>query len=92
MTWKTEIKKEDEFYSEENYNLMAIQEKIMEARKLLKTIYRVEKKQELSPATRTTIDGMGVLLTEAAQRLQKIVKKRPKTPITETRADPEYRD
>lgn len=92
MTWKTEIKKEDEFYSEENYNLIAIQDKVLEARKLLKTIYRVEKKQELSPATRTTIDGMGVLLTEAAQRLQKIVKKRPKTPITETRADSEYRD
>ena len=92
MSWKDEIKKEDEFYSKENYNLIAIQDKVLEARRLLKTIHRVEKKQELSPATRTTIDAMGVLLTEAAQRLQEIVKKRPKTSITETRSDPDYRD
>ena len=92
MTWKDEIKKEDDFYSKENYNLMAIQENIFEARKLLKTIYRVEKKQELSPATRTAIEGIEVSLVKASQRLNEIVKKRPKTPITETRADSEYRD
>ncbi len=89
MTWKDEIKKEID--DRENYNLIAINEAIQIAMRTNKMI-RNSKSSEISKADRNLLEGSSVELKRAKDRLDKMMRLPPKEPITETRADPEYRD
>jgi len=89
MTWKDEIKKEID--DRENYNLIAINEAIQIAMRTNKMI-RNSKSSEISKADRNLLEGSSVELKRAKARLDKMMRLPSKEPITETRADPEYRD
>lgn len=89
MTWKTEIKKEID--DMENYNLIAINEAIQMAIRSNKMI-RTSKSSEISKADRNLLESSSHTLNEAKNRVEKMMRLPPKEPITETRADPEYRD
>jgi hypothetical protein len=89
MTWKDEIKKEID--DRENYILTAINEGIQIAMRTNKMI-RNSKSSEISQADRNLLESSSVELKRAKDRLDKIMRLSPKEPITETRADPEYRD
>lgn len=85
MTWKDEIKKDN------NYNLIAISEAIQIAMRTNKMI-RNSKSSEISQADRNLLENSSIELKRAKDRLDKMIAFPPKEPITETRADPEYRD
>ena len=85
MTWKDEIKKDN------NYNLIAISEAIEIALRTNKMI-RNSKSSEISQADKNLLLSSGIELKRAKDRLDKMIVFPPKEPITETRADPEYRD
>ena len=89
MTWKEEIKKG--MNDTENYNLIAISEAIQIAMRTNKMI-RNSKSSEMSQADKNLLESSSVELKRAKDRLDKMMRLPPKESITETRADPEYRD
>ena len=89
MTWKDEIKKEID--DRKNYNLIAINEAIQIAMRTNKLI-RNSKSSEISKADRNLLESSSHTLNKAKNRVEKMMRLPPKEPITETRADPEYRD
>lgn len=89
MSWEDKIKKQ--INDKENYNLIAINEAIQIAMRTNKMI-RNSKSSEISRADRNLLESSSVELKRAKDRLDKMMSLPPKEPITETRADPEYRD
>ena len=89
MTWKDEIKKEID--DRENYILTAINEGIQIALRNNRTV-RGSNSSSISPADKNLLESISIELERAKDRLDKIMRLSPKEPITETRADPEYRD
>lgn len=89
MTWKEEIKKE--INDSENYNLIAISEAIEVAMWTNKRI-RNSTSSEISKADRNALESSSHTLNMAKNRVEKMMRLPPKEPITETRADPEYKE
>jgi len=89
MGWKNKIKKQ--MNDRENYNLIAINEAIQIAMRTNKMI-RNSKSSEISKADKNLLESSSIELKRAKDRLDKIIRFPPKESITETRADPEYRD
>ena len=88
---KQENKIKKEIDDRVNYNLIAINEAIQMAMRTNKMIGN-SKSSEISQADKNLLESSSVELKRAKDRLDKMVEFPPKEPITETRADPEYRD
>ena len=89
MTWKDEIKKE--MSDKENYNLQLIREAINIAMRSNKMV-RNSKSSEISQADRNLLTSSSMELKRAMDKVDEMVRFPPSERITETRADPEYRD